>query len=299
MDGGWRGNRQPPPPPCAKGGGNGGFGAPTCVMGTPAPPHANPANQQTAATWYAVDYAPAGHHANHMNANYHAASTVPSSSAYYHNSSGGGGGGGGGGDNNPYVQVSPVPGPPGKNQMGTILKALGRCGKKLEDTGRKAGGTAGNVWHHLKTGPSLTDAAMARLAQGTKVFAEGGSDKVFQQTFGVFPGEQLRKSFACYLSTSAGPVIGTLYISTARLAFCSDNLLCHTIAPGQQEWVYYKIVMQLDQVRALNPSASMSNPAEKYIQIVTLDNNEFWFMGFVSYDKALKHLREALQRCYA
>jgi hypothetical protein len=26
-----------------------------------------------------------------------------------------------------------------------------------------------------------------------------------------------------------------------------------------------------------------------------MDNHEFWFMGFVSYDKALKNLNEALQ----
>ncbi|BAS86271.1 Os03g0736700 [Oryza sativa Japonica Group] len=29
---------------------------------------------------------------------------------------------------------------------------------------------------------------------------------------------------------------------------------------------------------------------------MTTDNHEFWFMGFVSYDKALKNLYEALQR---
>ncbi|MQM05397.1 hypothetical protein Taro_038202 [Colocasia esculenta] len=81
---------------------------------------------------------------------------------------------------------------------------------------------------------------MGKLAVGTKVLAEGGHDKVFQQTFGILPGEQLRKSYACYLSTSSGPVIGTLYLSTMRLAFCSDNPLCYSPTPGQQEWMYYK-----------------------------------------------------------
>lgn len=53
--------------------------------------------------------------------------------------------------------------------------------------------------------------------------------------------------------------------------------------------------MGLEQLRSVNSSANVRNPAEKYIQIVTMDNHEFWFMGFVSYDKALKNLREALQ----
>ncbi|CAL9068791.1 unnamed protein product, partial [Musa banksii] len=146
-----------------------------------------------------------------------------------------------------------------------------------------------------KTSPNVTDAALARLAQGTKVFEEGGNDKVFQQTFGIFPGEQLKKAYVCYLSTSAGPVIGTLYLFTARIAFCSDNPLCRNISNGQQEWAYYKVVVPLDQLRAVNPSADPRNPSDKYIQIVTMGNHEFWFMGFISYEKALKNLREALQ----
>jgi hypothetical protein len=150
----------------------------------------------------------------------------------------------------------------------------------------------------------MADAAVARLAQGTKVYAEGGHDRVFTQAFGVVPGEQLRKAYACYLSTSSGPVIGTLYISTARLAFCSDSPISYHApavavagaAPAHPPEAIYKVVLPLNQVKSVNPSASMTNRGERYIQIMTTDNHEFWFMGFVSYDKALKNLYEALQR---
>lgn len=68
-------------------------------------------------------------------------------------------------------------------------------------------------------------------------------------------------------------------------------------------WVSFyptvQVVVPLDQLRVVNPSASMWNPAEKYIQIVTTDNHEFWFMGFVSYDKALKNLLEALHQAHS
>lgn len=142
----------------------------------------------------------------------------------------------------------------------------------------------------------MADAAVARLSQGTKVYAEGGHDRVFYQTFGAMPGEQLRKAYACYLSTSSGPVIGTLYLSTARLAFCSDSPVCYQGPAGQPiECMYYKVVLPLSQVRSVNPSSSTRNRAERYIQITTTDNHEFWFMGFVNYDKALKNLYEALQ----
>lgn len=94
----------------------------------------------------------------------------------------------------------------------------------------------------VKTGPSVVDAAMGRIAQGTKVLAEGGHEKIFQQTFETVPGENLQNTFACYLSTSAGPVMGMLYLSTAKLAFCSDSPLSYKVN-DKTEWSYYKVLI--------------------------------------------------------
>lgn len=92
----------------------------------------------------------------------------------------------------------------------------------------------------MKTGPSFSEAALGRIAQGTKVLAEGGYEKIFRQTFETVPEEQLLNSFACYLSTSAGPVMGVLYLSSAKLAYCSDNPLSYK-AGDKTEWSYYKV----------------------------------------------------------
>lgn len=92
----------------------------------------------------------------------------------------------------------------------------------------------------VKTGPSFADAAVGRIAQGAKVLAEGGYEKLFRQNFETVPEEQLQKTYACYLSTSAGPVMGVLYLSTAKLAFCSDNPLSHKNG-DQTQWSYYKV----------------------------------------------------------
>ncbi|KAF8404678.1 hypothetical protein HHK36_009566 [Tetracentron sinense] len=145
-------------------------------------------------------------------------------------------------ESNPYVSASPEPSSSlsVKNTMDSVRDVLGRWGKKVGETTKKAEDLAGDVWQHLKTGPSVTDAAMGRIAQGTKVIAEGGYEKVFRQTFETVPEEQLQKSYACYLSTSAGPVMGILYMSTAKLAFCSDSPLSYKVG-DQTEWSYYKV----------------------------------------------------------
>ncbi|XP_057490278.1 GEM-like protein 1 [Actinidia eriantha] len=197
-------------------------------------------------------------------------------------------------ESNPYVAPSPVPSSSVKNKMDSVKDVLGKWGKKAAEATKKAEDLAGNMWQHLKTGPSFADAAVGRIAQGTKVLAEGGYEKVFRQTFETVPEEQLLKSYACYLSTSAGPVMGVLYLSTAKLAFCSDNPLSYKVGEETQ-WSFYKVVIPLHQLKAVNPSTSKVNAAEKYIQIISVDNHEFWFMSFVNYDSAVKNLKSFLE----
>ncbi|CAK9149003.1 unnamed protein product [Ilex paraguariensis] len=143
-------------------------------------------------------------------------------------------------ESNPYVSSAPMPQSSMKNRMDTVKDVLGKWGKKAAEATKKAEGFAGDMWQHLKTGPSFADAAVGRIAQGTKVLAEGGYEKIFRQTFETVPEEQLLKAYACYLSASSGPVMGILYLSTAKLAFYSDNPLSYKVGE-QTEWSYYKV----------------------------------------------------------
>ncbi|KAK7405327.1 hypothetical protein VNO78_06555 [Psophocarpus tetragonolobus] len=197
-------------------------------------------------------------------------------------------------NNNPYVQISPLR-TNRQNPMDSVCDALNRCSRKVGEATRRAEIMADNFWNHIRIGSSLADAAVARIVQGTKVLTLGGPEILFQQSFGNFSGERLIKSFACYLATSTGPVIGTLYVSTKRLAFCSDYPLCHySYSQQQNQSVHYKVVVQLDQLSTVSPSSNRFNPVEKYIQVVTVDGYEFFFMGFIAYDKALKTIRQGL-----
>ncbi|XP_074294496.1 GLABRA2 expression modulator-like [Silene latifolia] len=201
-------------------------------------------------------------------------------------------------NNNPYISRSSAPSltpsPSIKEKMETVRNVLGRWGRNVKDAAKKAEDLAGNTWQHLKTSPSFSEAAMGRIVHSTKVVAEGGYEKIFHQTFDTVPEELLQDSFACYLSTSAGPVMGTLYVSTAKLAFCSDNPLPYKNG-DETDWSYYKVVIPLHQLKAVNPSTSRVNPSEKYIQIISVDNHEFWYMGFLHYENAVSILQGALQ----
>ncbi|BBN17871.1 hypothetical protein MPTK1_7g17580 [Marchantia polymorpha subsp. ruderalis] len=185
----------------------------------------------------------------------------------------------------PYVQSSTTG---QKGTMDKIVEQVNQIGKKVEVV-------AGNVWGHLTTGSSVTDAAWGRVTAGTRILTEGGFEKVFKSTFPVDADETLKKTYACYLSTSTGPVAGTLYVSSKKFAFCSDRPLSYTPSPGQQAFSYYKVVVPLDRVQNVVPSVNQNKPAEKYIQVNTQDNYEFWFMGFVNYDKGVSNMQAAVR----
>jgi len=182
------------------------------------------------------------------------------------------------------VQPSPVQ--HSKSPINSAQHSFNKWTKKAENL-------ASEVWTNLKTGNNMPDAVCGKLTLGAKALTKGGFEALFRQTFSVSPEEKLRKVFACYLSTSTGPVAGTLYVSTMKIAFCSDRPLSFTSPSGEESWSYYRVAIPLANLKAVNPSANKDNPAEKYIQITTIDRHDFWMMGFVKYDKALSSLHES------
>uniref|UniRef100_A0A8I6WG38 GRAM domain-containing protein n=1 Tax=Hordeum vulgare subsp. vulgare TaxID=112509 RepID=A0A8I6WG38_HORVV len=66
------------------------------------------------------------------------------------------------------------------------------------------------------------------------------------------------------------------------------------IIQGDTVRVPYKVAVPLRRVKAARPSENQHRPEQKYVQLVTDDGFEFWFMGFVSYQASLQHLEQAI-----
>ncbi|XP_057846753.1 putative GEM-like protein 8 isoform X2 [Cryptomeria japonica] len=152
-----------------------------------------------------------------------------------------------------------------------------------------------NILIHMKLGGSMPETVWSKVSLGAKIVAEGGLENIFKLSFSVGPSEKLLKTSSCYLSTSTGPVAGLLFISTEKLAFCSDNPLRYTTSDGRTRWSEYRVVIPVGRLKAVIPCENIAKPAEKYIQVETVDNHEFWFMGFVNYQKALRYLWKSVR----
>lgn len=55
-----------------------------------------------------------------------------------------------------------------------------------------------------------------------------------------------------------------------------------------------QVVIPVKKIKRVNQSENVYKPSQKYIEIVTVDNFDFWFMGFLNYQKALNHLQQAI-----
>uniref|UniRef100_A0A0A9GRV1 GRAM domain-containing protein n=1 Tax=Arundo donax TaxID=35708 RepID=A0A0A9GRV1_ARUDO len=160
--------------------------------------------------------------------------------------------------------------------------------------GRKGDKIAKGIKEHVTLGPKLADTVKGKLTLGVKILQAGGVEKVFRQWFSVDKNEKLLRASQCYLFTTAGPIAGMLFVSTARVAFHSDRSLEVSTPRGDKARVPYKVTIPLRKVKAVRPSENKHRPEQRYIELVTNDGFEFWFMGFVTYNRSLQHLEQAV-----
>ncbi|XP_074285583.1 GEM-like protein 4 [Silene latifolia] len=137
-----------------------------------------------------------------------------------------------------------------------------------------------------------------KLGLGAKILQAGGIDKVFRRIFSIREGEQLLRACQCSLYTTAGPIPGRLFVSTHKLAFCSDRPVAKVSSPdgGGSLRFHYKIVIPHGKIKNSNQSENIKKSSHKYLQVVTTDGFDFWFTGLLSNKKIFKCLQQALSQ---
>ncbi|KAG6469947.1 hypothetical protein ZIOFF_070883 [Zingiber officinale] len=91
----------------------------------------------------------------------------------------------------------------------------------------------------------ISETVKGKLSLGAKILQAGGVQRVFRQSFTVEKGEKLLHAFQCYLSTTAGPIAGLLFVSINKIAFCSDQSIRITSPEGSLVRVPYKVLIPL------------------------------------------------------
>nr|XP_018680645.1 PREDICTED: putative GEM-like protein 8 isoform X2 [Musa acuminata subsp. malaccensis] len=186
-----------------------------------------------------------------------------------------------------YAGAEELPGNPApshcKQKKDSVVDWMSKLGEK-----------AGGFREHVILGPKISETMKGKLSMGARIVQAGGVERVFRQAFSIVPGEKLLKAFQCYLSTTAGPIPGMLFISTDKIAFRSDRSLKLTSPKGGLVRVPYKVLIPLGRIKEAIQSENTTKPNQKYIQILTEDDFEFWFMGFVNCERSFRYLQQAI-----
>ncbi|XP_010547705.2 PREDICTED: GEM-like protein 4 [Tarenaya hassleriana] len=164
--------------------------------------------------------------------------------------------------------------------------------------GKKTDGFTNGARDQSKLGPKLTETVKRKLALGARILQVGGLEKIFKRLFRVGDGEKLFKAYQCYLSTTAGPIAGLLFISSKKIAFCSERSIKIASPQGDIVRVHYKVSIPLSKIKRVDQSQNTKKPSQKYLEVVTVDDFDFWFMGFLSYKKAFNCLQLALSQSF-
>lgn len=162
-------------------------------------------------------------------------------------------------------------------------------------TSRKTRSFACRIHEHVKLGPKLSETLKGKLSLGARIIQEGGRGNIFKNIFGMQEGEKVLKASQCYLYTTAGPIAGVLFISTQKVAFCSERPITFSSAStGESRKIPYKVLIPIGKIKEVNEGQNVNQEEQKYIEIVTHDDSEFWFMGFLRYEKAFRNLQKAI-----
>ncbi|XP_047324553.1 GEM-like protein 6 [Impatiens glandulifera] len=153
---------------------------------------------------------------------------------------------------------------------------------------------ANSILEHVRLGSNITAIVKGKWSLGAKIIRNGGVSKIFKQKFNVGNGEKILRVSQCYIFTTAGPIAGLLFITTHRLAFYSERSIKLQSSSGMFARAHYKVSIPLGKIKGTVLSQNEKRPSQKYIELATVDNFDFWFMGFLNYQKTYTCILKAI-----
>ncbi|KAJ0428248.1 putative GEM-like protein [Helianthus annuus] len=144
----------------------------------------------------------------------------------------------------------------------------------------------------LSLGPKLIEMVKQKFSYGANILPLGREGKIFRKKFSTMDSEELLHATQCYLYTTAGAIAGMLFVSTERVGFCSNRSLKMHSTIGEVLKFQYKVSIPLGKIKGVGESMNLKKPSNKYVELVTVDDFNFWFLGFPNYRKTLRYLHQ-------
>ncbi|KAJ9691665.1 hypothetical protein PVL29_013757 [Vitis rotundifolia] len=166
-----------------------------------------------------------------------------------------------------------------------IADEVDRMKNMMNQHGKKGDNIVHGIREHgnaVRLIPRIFETVKGKLSLGARILQQGGMKRIFSNFLGL---QKERIS---------GPIASLLFLSTQRVAFCSERSIKFSSPNGELVRFYYKVLIPLRKIKRVDQSENMKNPSQKYMEVVTADDFEFWFMGFLNYQKTFNYLQKTL-----
>ncbi|CAA7023446.1 unnamed protein product [Microthlaspi erraticum] len=99
-----------------------------------------------------------------------------------------------------------------------------------------------------------------------------GTNSILSKTGIIF--ETLYAFPTDFRSRLSPKLAGLLFISSKKIAFCSERSIKVASPQGDLIRVHYKVSIPLCKIKGVNQSLNTKNPSLKYLQVVTVDEHQ-------------------------
>ncbi|KAL8201447.1 hypothetical protein R6Q57_012786 [Mikania cordata] len=148
--------------------------------------------------------------------------------------------------------------------------------------------------NHVSLGPKLLETVKHKLSYCAKFLPLGNKGRIFSKNLIMRDCEKMLHASRCSIYTTAGAITGILFVSSERVGFCSDKSLKTYSASGEVLKFQYKVSIPLAKIKGVGESMNTKRPSNKYVELVTVDNFSFWFLGFQNHKKTLRYLLQTI-----
>ncbi|KAJ9549464.1 hypothetical protein OSB04_022007 [Centaurea solstitialis] len=123
------------------------------------------------------------------------------------------------------------------------------------------------IKNHMSLVPKLMEIMKQKLSSSAKILPLGHEAKIFMKNFSSGDSEKLLHTYRCRLYTTAGAITGILFMTTERVAFCSERSLQTYSTTGELLKFQYKVSIPLEKIKGVGESMSTKRPLNKNHQL--------------------------------
>ncbi|RVX16363.1 GEM-like protein 6 [Vitis vinifera] len=176
----------------------------------------------------------------------------------------------------------------GKTLSGPFKHKVDRMKNMMNKHGQKADNLCmGSESIVIRIGSTLSETVKGKLSMGGQDPSIRRSEESFQANFRYWRRREAVEGFSMLLIHNSSPILASSLSLLKGLPFAVRD---------QSKFPLQMVSIPLRNIKRVNQSANVKMPSQKYMEIVTIDNFEFWYMGFLNYQKAFHCLQQALSQ---